>query len=201
MHKRDHKFPSVCLWPASALSWLLAAETLAECQYSSTSLPFSPSAPRPDLNPFLCPGERWWKYSLVCLTLVHCYPLPPIPPRSMDRLRQHFRRRHSSASSSPLQPPISPTLSHDIQKNKSIGEPRRLYITSNTPDFDANIIRRFQAEGFEVEYLPFVASGTDEPERERKELEKLRAVGTLRNDGTLLVVPVLNKGDIGSSSD
>ncbi|PLB50455.1 dienelactone hydrolase [Aspergillus steynii IBT 23096] len=91
----------------------------------------------------------------------------------MDRLRQHFRRRRSSASSSPLQPPISPTLSHDKQKNKSIGEPRRLYITSNTPDFDANIIRRFQAEGFDVEYLPFVASGTDEPERERKELEKL----------------------------
>lgn len=91
----------------------------------------------------------------------------------MDRLRQHFRRRHSSASSSPLQPPISPTLSQDKQKKKSIGEPRRLYITSNAPDFDPNVIRRFQAEGFEVEYLPFVASVTDEPERERKELEKL----------------------------
>ncbi|KAH8434789.1 dienelactone hydrolase [Aspergillus melleus] len=91
----------------------------------------------------------------------------------MDRIRQHIRRRRSSASSSTFQPPLSPTLSHDKQKNKSISEPRRLYITSNTPDFDVNIIRRFQDEGFDVEYLPFVASVTDEPERERKELEKL----------------------------
>lgn len=92
----------------------------------------------------------------------------------MDRLRQHFRRRRrSSASNTPLQPPMSPTRSHDRQKKKSSNEPRRLYITSNTPDFDPNVIRRFQAEGFDVEYLPFVASATDDPERERKELENL----------------------------
>lgn len=47
--------------------------------------------------------------------------------------------------------------------------PRRLILISDTPEFDPEIIRRFQAEAFDVVYLPFKCSG--DSERDRKSLE------------------------------
>jgi hypothetical protein len=49
---------------------------------------------------------------------------------------------------------------------------RRLYITSDTADFDTNILRRFEAEGFTVEHIPFQGS-TGDFERDRKELDNV----------------------------
>ena len=37
--------------------------------------------------------------------------------------------------------------------------PRHLYLISDTPDYDPRIVRRFQAEGFDVEYMPFACTG------------------------------------------
>ncbi|KAF9884706.1 hypothetical protein FE257_001335 [Aspergillus nanangensis] len=92
----------------------------------------------------------------------------------MDRLRQRLhRRRSSSGSAAPLHPPKSPSLSAaDRRKKEADDAPRRLYITSDTSTFDPLLLRRFKAEGFQVEYLPF-PGGNDDPERERKDLEKL----------------------------
>ena len=88
----------------------------------------------------------------------------------MDRIRQHFnsRRRSSGASSTPLQ---SRSLSASGEKRKKEQDsiPRRLILTSDTPDFDQRIIRRFEAEGFRVKYLPFL--GGHGLERDRKDLE------------------------------
>ncbi|KAL4885343.1 hypothetical protein BJY04DRAFT_214672 [Aspergillus karnatakaensis] len=70
----------------------------------------------------------------------------------MSRLFSHIRRR--SSTSRPKQT-----------------TPRRLYITSDTPTFDSSSLRRFEAEGFTVEYLPFRAESGD-LERDRKELER-----------------------------
>ncbi|KAJ5745663.1 hypothetical protein N7520_010845 [Penicillium odoratum] len=47
--------------------------------------------------------------------------------------------------------------------------PRHLILISDTPDFDPEIIRRFRAEAFEVEYLPFQCTG--DVEKDRKALE------------------------------
>ncbi|KAE8147217.1 hypothetical protein BDV25DRAFT_142973 [Aspergillus avenaceus] len=85
----------------------------------------------------------------------------------MERLRQHIRRRRSSTP----QPPQSPSLSSDRRKKKH-SVLRRLYITSDTADFDANILRRFEAEGFNVEYIPFQGTN-DDLERDRKDLENV----------------------------
>ncbi|KAL4896266.1 hypothetical protein BDV59DRAFT_172487 [Aspergillus ambiguus] len=88
----------------------------------------------------------------------------------MDRLRQHFhRRRSSSSSATPLQPPKSPLLSAKKDSDSAL---RRLYITSSSPSCDPLILRRFEAEGFTVEYLPFPGSN-DDSDRDRKDLEKL----------------------------
>ncbi|KAF5864398.1 hypothetical protein ETB97_007735 [Aspergillus alliaceus] len=88
----------------------------------------------------------------------------------MERLRQYFHRRRRS-SAAPLQGSQSPRLSSDRRK-KSNQVVRRLYITSDTADFDANILRRFEAEGFTVEYIPFQESNED-LERDRKDLDNL----------------------------
>ena len=89
----------------------------------------------------------------------------------MDRIRQHFnsRRRSSGASSTPLQ---SRSLSASGEKRKKEQDsiPRRLILTSDTPEFDQRIIRRFEAEGFRVKYLPFLGGGHG-LERDRKDLE------------------------------
>ncbi|KAL5333435.1 hypothetical protein BJX70DRAFT_392192 [Aspergillus crustosus] len=71
----------------------------------------------------------------------------------MSRLFHHIRRR--SSTSRPKQ-----------------SSPRRLYITSDTAAFDSSSLRRFEAEGFAVEYVPFLAEN-DDIERDRKELEKI----------------------------
>ncbi|PYH90663.1 hypothetical protein BO71DRAFT_461785 [Aspergillus ellipticus CBS 707.79] len=93
----------------------------------------------------------------------------------MDRLRQHLRSRRSSSSSSttPLQSPpglslLGSSSSSDKSRRREVeaSVPRRLYVTSNSPDFDPGLIARFRAEGFDVEYLPF-------PGSDRKELENL----------------------------
>jgi hypothetical protein len=93
----------------------------------------------------------------------------------MDRLRQALhRRRSSSSSATPLQPPKSPSLATADRRKKDDSDSavRRLYITSDTPSFDPLLLRRFEAEGFEVEYLPF-PGGNEDPERDRKDLEKI----------------------------
>ncbi|KAE8350486.1 hypothetical protein BDV28DRAFT_39164 [Aspergillus coremiiformis] len=89
----------------------------------------------------------------------------------MERLRQHIHRRRSSTPSiTPLQG-SSHNRSSDRRK-KSNDVLRRLYITSDTPNFDANLLRRFEAEGFSVEYIPFQGSNEDF-ERDRKDLDNL----------------------------
>ncbi|KAA8649978.1 hypothetical protein EYZ11_007277 [Aspergillus tanneri] len=89
----------------------------------------------------------------------------------MDRLRQYFRRHRRSIGISASPRPASPSPSH--RKKSSTNQPQRLYLISSTSDFDPNIIRRFRAEGFDVEYLPFLLTNTDDPERQRRELENL----------------------------
>ncbi|KAF7593976.1 hypothetical protein BBP40_010373 [Aspergillus hancockii] len=91
----------------------------------------------------------------------------------MERLRQHIhrRRRSSTTSTAPLQGSQSPSFSSDRRKKRN-HVLRRLYITSDTNDFDTNILRRFEAEGFTVEYIPFQGS-TGDFERDRKELDKV----------------------------
>ena len=91
----------------------------------------------------------------------------------MERLRQHIhrRRRSSTPSRAPPQGSQSPSLSSDRRK-KTDPVLRRLYVTSDTADFDANILRRFEAEGFTVEYIPFQGSSGDF-ERDRKDLDNL----------------------------
>ncbi|RAK83406.1 dienelactone hydrolase [Aspergillus costaricaensis CBS 115574] len=105
----------------------------------------------------------------------------------MDRLRQHLRRRRSSSAGTnptnsnygtPLQSPPSANDKHSRRREAEASPPRRLYLTSDTPDFDAGILSRFRAEGFDVEYLPFrgcqnAADGCGDVDKERKELENL----------------------------
>ncbi|KAE8376080.1 hypothetical protein BDV26DRAFT_282913 [Aspergillus bertholletiae] len=93
----------------------------------------------------------------------------------MERLRQHIhRRRRSSSTPSRANPQgsQSPSLSSDRRKKTNNSVVRRLYITSDTADFDANILRRFEAEGFSVEYIPFQGSSGDF-ERDRRDLDNL----------------------------
>ncbi|GKZ77344.1 hypothetical protein AnigIFM56816_010642 [Aspergillus niger] len=84
----------------------------------------------------------------------------------MDRLRQHLRRRRSSSAGTtpsnshgtPLQSPPSANDKHSRRREAEASPPRRLYLTSDTPDFDAGILSRYRAEGFDVEYIPFRGS-------------------------------------------
>lgn len=47
--------------------------------------------------------------------------------------------------------------------------PRHLILISDTPEIDERILHRYQAEGFNVSYLPFLCS--EDPERDRKHLD------------------------------
>lgn len=97
-------------------------------------------------------------------------------PSSMERLRQHLRRRRrrsSASSTTPLQSPPSLSASEKRRREADACPPRRLYLTSDSPDFDPGILSRFRAEGFNVEYLPFPGGSHDDPDRDRKELENL----------------------------
>ncbi|EAW13825.1 dienelactone hydrolase [Aspergillus clavatus NRRL 1] len=90
----------------------------------------------------------------------------------MERIIHHFsrRRRSSSTSSAPALSPLSPSLSNTSRRNKKRdSSPRRLYVISDNHDFDSSIIARFQGEGFEVEYLPFLGGSAD-VDRDRKDL-------------------------------
>lgn len=40
--------------------------------------------------------------------------------------------------------------------------PRHLLLISDTVEFDTHIVHRFQAEGFDVIYIPFLGSGNEE---------------------------------------
>ncbi|PYH84913.1 hypothetical protein BO82DRAFT_303839 [Aspergillus uvarum CBS 121591] len=89
----------------------------------------------------------------------------------MERLRQHLRRRRSSSSgTTPLQ---SPPGVDRHRKVTDTGAPRRLYLTSDALEFDAGILARLRAEGFDVEYLPFPGRHHTDRERDRKDLECL----------------------------
>ncbi|KAJ5929283.1 hypothetical protein N7454_007131 [Penicillium verhagenii] len=108
----------------------------------------------------------------------------------MVNLFQRLTRRGTSSNtpesgaSAPGPDPDIPSHSHDLHRTTSIASvkrarrhdhttddpvPRRLILISDTPEFDPEIIRRFRAESFEVEYLPFVCTG--DTERDRKGLE------------------------------
>ncbi|OJJ30680.1 hypothetical protein ASPWEDRAFT_120676 [Aspergillus wentii DTO 134E9] len=87
----------------------------------------------------------------------------------MEKIRQHLSRRRSSNSSASLRSPTYYASTNGDKRSKN-SSPRHLILTSNTLDFDQSIIRRFQAEGFDVEYIPFLG-GNEDPERDRKELE------------------------------
>ncbi|PYH47739.1 dienelactone hydrolase [Aspergillus saccharolyticus JOP 1030-1] len=76
----------------------------------------------------------------------------------------------SSSGTTPLQ---SPPSFDRRRKEVDHGVPRRLYLTSDTPEFDAGLLARFRAEGFDVEYLPFPGRYHTDRERDRKELEYL----------------------------
>jgi hypothetical protein len=71
-----------------------------------------------------------------------------------------LHRRNSTAS-------IKRSRRHDYEAEEPV--PRRLILISDTPEFDPEIIRRFRAEAFDVEYLPFTCTG--DAEKDRKTLE------------------------------
>lgn len=84
----------------------------------------------------------------------------------MERLVNFARRRRSSNTNVPRSRSRSTS-----DRSKKDEAPRRLILTSDTPDFDQTIIRQFEAEGLKVKYLPFLDGGR-ELERARKDLEK-----------------------------
>jgi hypothetical protein len=47
--------------------------------------------------------------------------------------------------------------------------PRHLFLVSDTAEFDTHVVHRFQAEGFDVMYIPFL--GTGDEDKDRKALE------------------------------
>lgn len=49
--------------------------------------------------------------------------------------------------------------------------PRHLLLISDTPEVDERILHRYQAEGFDTEYISFTCAG--DPERDRKHLENV----------------------------
>lgn len=83
----------------------------------------------------------------------------------MERLVNFARRRRSSNTNVPRSRSRSTS-----DRSKKDEAPRRLILTSDTPDFDQTIIRQFEAEGLKVKYLPFFGGGHD-LERARKDLE------------------------------
>ncbi|KAJ5717997.1 hypothetical protein N7488_003643 [Penicillium malachiteum] len=102
----------------------------------------------------------------------------------MVNLFQRLTRRalsssNTSAESKSNEPNTG--TSHDLHRTTSVSSkrsrdvaaqepiPRHLILISDTPEFDPEILRRFRAEAFEVEYLHFTCSG--DFERDRRALE------------------------------
>lgn len=99
--------------------------------------------------------------------------------------RRLTRRRDQSSSSSPpgqadtTGPNSAASHPHGLQRTVSSSSkrsrryeepsPRHLILISDTAEFDTKIIHRFQAEGFDVIYLPFMGCG--DAEKDRKALE------------------------------
>ncbi|CAG8054390.1 unnamed protein product [Penicillium olsonii] len=95
------------------------------------------------------------------------------------------RRAQSSSSSPPEQaettgPNSAASHPHGLQRTVSSSSgkrsqryeepsPRHLLLISDTAHFDPNVIHCFQAEGFDVIYLPFMGSG--DADKDRKALE------------------------------
>lgn len=73
----------------------------------------------------------------------------------------HALHRKDSAAS------VKRARRHDYEAEDPV--PRLLLLISDTPEFDQQIIRRFRAEAFEVEYMPFMCTG--DAEKDRKTLE------------------------------
>ena len=71
-----------------------------------------------------------------------------------------LHRKNSSAS-------VKRARRHDYEAEDTV--PRLLILISDTPEFDSKIIRRFRAEAFDVEYMPFLCTG--DAEKDRKTLE------------------------------
>ncbi|KAL4778985.1 hypothetical protein BJX76DRAFT_365689 [Aspergillus varians] len=71
----------------------------------------------------------------------------------MSRLLNSIRRRSSTHRPAP-------------------SSPRRLYVVCDTPTFDGAVLRRLEAEGFAIEYIPFRAESED-IDRGRKELQSI----------------------------
>lgn len=87
----------------------------------------------------------------------------------MERIVSHFARRRRSHNSniSPLRSRSRSTGDRSKRKDEA---PRRLILTSDSPEFDQNIVQQFEAEGLKVTYLPFLGGGRD-LEKARKDLE------------------------------
>jgi hypothetical protein len=99
--------------------------------------------------------------------------------------RRLTRRRDQSSSSSPPEqadttgPNFTASHPHGLQRTISSSSkrsrryeeplPRHLILVSDTAEFDPKIIYRFQEEGFDVIYLPFLGCGNSE--KDRKALE------------------------------
>ncbi|KAJ5286773.1 hypothetical protein N7478_002459 [Penicillium angulare] len=86
---------------------------------------------------------------------------PPVAGSGTQNEQSHALHRTTSANSAKRSRP------HDLPAENPV--PRHLILISDTPEFDPEIIRRFQAEAFQVQYLPFISTG--ELERDRKNLE------------------------------
>ncbi|KAJ5102796.1 hypothetical protein N7532_003325 [Penicillium argentinense] len=94
-----------------------------------------------------------------------------------------FQRLTRRATSSTQKPRVARSTSHgrlrrslSVSSNKRTRRapaeepaPKHLLLISDTPEFDHRIIHRYQAEGFDVEYLSFSCTG--DPERDRKHLD------------------------------
>ena len=106
----------------------------------------------------------------------------------MVNVFQRLTRRAKSSGSAPPEPRRNSlgasSQSHDLHRTNTASSrrhsrrqdraaeeplPRHLVVISDTAEFDPNIIRKFQSEGFNVEYLQFVCNG--DPEKGRKGLE------------------------------
>ncbi|KAJ5138942.1 Dienelactone hydrolase [Penicillium bovifimosum] len=102
----------------------------------------------------------------------------------MVNIFQRFaRHRAQSSGNSPPEhgadsnvPNTAESHPHGAQRSLSISSgtrgrryevptPRHLIIVSDTADFDTHVVHRFQAEGFDVSYLPFLGSGDDDKDR------------------------------------
>jgi hypothetical protein len=103
----------------------------------------------------------------------------------MNIFRRFSRHRDQTSSSSPpdqadtVGPNFAASHPHGLQRTVSSSSkrsrryeepsPRHLILISDAAEFDPKVIHRFQAEGFDVIYLPFLGCG--DAEKDRKSLE------------------------------